>query len=185
MSLAERIRVWDTTGAGTPDITPDPPEDIAELKDDVYMENFMEAEEFAFSSKQYEWLRRRICNTILLTRGENTTIEMIADKIRSSLDHVTADKRAFAPIYRAVFDIAWDPRGFIAEKHYQIPADQVIGAIITLNGVFPNAQAATCAQYMCQTWPETGTEILEAVKDAIAQSSTQPRECILSLLLAL
>jgi len=42
-----------------------------------------------------------------------------------------------------------------------------IGSVLTLSGRFNHAIAMPREEYMGKTWPRTGTEMLEAVKDAL------------------
>jgi hypothetical protein len=49
-----------------------------------------------------------------------------------------------------------DPSAFVREQEYREKPDEVVEITITLTGSAKDAQALTCAQYLCQTWPSVG-----------------------------
>lgn len=54
--------------------------------------------------------------------------------------------------------------------HDQFPeeSDIRLGAVIVLTGSRIDAQAITCANYVHQTWPTTGTKLLLALEHMVA-----------------
>jgi hypothetical protein len=49
------------------------------------------------------------------------------------------------------FGIEWDPLAFVKEQEYREKPDEAVEIAITLTGPAKDAQALTCAQYLCQT----------------------------------
>ena len=53
---------------------------------------------------------------------------------------------------------------------------QSLSGIITLTGTLENAQAATCNEYITQTWPNVGPFLLQAISDALKEAQETPLE---------
>jgi hypothetical protein len=62
------------------------------------------------------------------------------------------------------FVIDWDPLRFAEEQQYNAALGHVLAHAITLTGYGNSLQAATCADYIKQTWPETGTQLLSLIQ---------------------
>lgn len=72
----------------------------------------------------------------------------------------------------ARYVVDWDPVKFIEEQYpekHRMRAGNFtgLGEILTITGTLPNTQVLTVKEYIQQTWPVTGTEVLNAVEDAI------------------
>ena len=65
------------------------------------------------------------------------------------------------------FAVDWDPSLFAREQQYDAPLRAVLAQTITLTGHGNNLQAATCEKYLEQTWPHSGTAILELIQRAV------------------
>lgn len=80
------------------------------------------------------------------------------------------------------FMIEWDPKIFIRSQRYSERPEHAIEKAITVTGSITNAQALTCRQYLCQTWPSTGLGILLLVKDIVRSEGNFQRSCKPSIL---
>ncbi|KAK1753821.1 hypothetical protein QBC47DRAFT_387182 [Echria macrotheca] len=69
--------------------------------------------------------------------------------------------------------VDWDPRSFSQEQQYEFPLSRVLAQSITLTGCGNNLQAATCEEYLQQTWPETGRPLL-ALLQKCADNGSNP-----------
>lgn len=65
------------------------------------------------------------------------------------------------------FSVDWDPSTFYREQEYTDTMSFILAHAITLTGTGNNVQAATCINYMGQTWPETGKELLQILQKAL------------------
>jgi len=75
-----------------------------------------------------------------------------------------AGKDELSDIHEIEFQNTWNPATFLKEqKHDDSPYDQ-LGDVIAITETNINTQATICAQFMYQTWPLTGLELLEAVQ---------------------
>ncbi|EHK16148.1 uncharacterized protein TRIVIDRAFT_132203, partial [Trichoderma virens Gv29-8] len=124
--------------------------------------------EFIFGTEAYEWLLARLRREIRLISTEPDTIQTIRDKVLSSLPTIhKISKKVSLQSCSARFELDWDILGFFKSQGYSNKPDQVFESVITLTGLCYDAQAATCAQYIHQTWPLTGEAILQLVKEVL------------------
>jgi hypothetical protein len=68
--------------------------------------------------------------------------------------------------YRMHFDVNLSLMEFMASQ-YENPAVTSLNSVITLTGSSLNAKAATCGDYMSQTWPTTGKLFISALETAL------------------
>ena len=66
------------------------------------------------------------------------------------------------------FCVCWDLPHFLIEQYGRGRKDYFdLGSIITLTGSSTCTQATTCAQYICQTWPNSKLNILDLLQKAL------------------
>lgn len=82
-----------------------------------------------------------------------------------------------AQSYQATFRIQWNPHAFIEDESYKEDVEHVVETAITLTGSLTDAQALTCGQYLHQTWPTSGKNILQLVKSVVADQLGQKHTC--------
>ncbi|KAL7910211.1 hypothetical protein GGI35DRAFT_479081 [Trichoderma velutinum] len=70
---------------------------------------------------------------------------------------------------KVTFEVECDILGFIKEQEYFEAAAEVIPKVITLTGSFDDVQATTCEQYLLQTWPTVGCNLLQAIQSALRE----------------
>ena len=100
---------------------------------------------------------------------EPNSREAIRLKIISSLPPAKA--------YKMTFRIDWDPLAFVKEQEYREEPDEAIPIAITLTGSAKYAQALTCTQYLCQTWPPAGEHTIRLVKDVLRSGPEHRHTC--------
>jgi hypothetical protein len=131
---------------------------------------------FLFTTPAYEWLLSSLRRELFLAPAEPTFLQTIEQKILSSIPASNkVSKKRSADSYVIYFKIEWDPLAFIKEQGYTEEPHEAIEIAITLTGCSKDAQALTCGQYMCQTWPSTGPRLLRLIKDLVR--SGPGREC--------
>jgi hypothetical protein len=69
------------------------------------------------------------------------------------------------------FRVDWDFHSFHAEQKYSESLETVFETAITLTGNDNNVQAATCIDYVRQTWGDEGVELLLFLKKTITKPS--------------
>jgi hypothetical protein len=111
-------------------------------------------QDFIFKAPAYEWLIANLRKECFLAPAEPNSMEAIRREIIYSLPspHEVSRKKP-AEAYKITFEIEWDPLAFVKEQKYKEQPDEAVEIAITLTGSAKDAQALTCAQYLCQTWP--------------------------------
>ncbi|KAI9370912.1 hypothetical protein BJX61DRAFT_548656 [Aspergillus egyptiacus] len=65
----------------------------------------------------------------------------------------------------------WDPVGFSDSQDYKEEAPVAIARAITLTGSPSAAQALTTSQYLRQTWPPSGQDIVELIQEVLRDTT--------------
>jgi hypothetical protein len=77
-----------------------------------------------------------------------------------------------APVFTIEFNLHWDILAFMRDEYPEEGERARLGDVITLTQHSIYNQALTCAEYMEQTWPCTGAQLLAVVQEAVdAQES--------------
>ena len=76
-------------------------------------------------------------------------------------------RRKSAEAYEITFVTKWDLLAFFDDQMYKERPDEAVKTAITLTGSAKDAQALTCAQYLCQTWPSAGHHTIQLVQDVL------------------
>jgi hypothetical protein len=118
-------------------------------------------------------LLQRIQAALKLTTTRGTVVDYITRCIQQGLSSKgVPNVDPASRIHSCTFQIDWDPIQFL-QQQYPRGVRQPISEVITLVGSSINAQssidvqALTCGQYMRQTWPSTGLELLQGFQQAI------------------
>lgn len=74
-----------------------------------------------------------------------------------------------SPIFSVAVRVNWDLQNFLAEEFD--PEDD-ISSVLTITGGTSRAQALPCGEYMRQTWPQSGSNTLLAIKYALQAGSS-------------
>ncbi|OXV11417.1 hypothetical protein Egran_00822 [Elaphomyces granulatus] len=93
-----------------------------------------------------------------------TILETITHKIDESL---TPMRTAASQLFQAEFDMDWDLTNFLRRQEYDATWETAVELAITLTGSNGNAQALTCMDYMCQTWPLSGRVVVRLLQKAL------------------
>lgn len=117
-------------------------------------------------SPAYTWLldQARVCASLTKTAG--TSLETINTKM-DDLFQAMEDRSLRGPVFDARFEVEWDLLGFLRRQKYDAPLEIAVERAITLTGSAKNAQAMTCLDYMSQTWPVIGEEIVKVLQKAL------------------
>ncbi|RAH42641.1 Pfs domain protein [Aspergillus brunneoviolaceus CBS 621.78] len=83
-------------------------------------------------------------------------------------------RRAPSQSFNITLKTYWDPVIFMEEQRYEETADYAFERVITTTGCFSSAQALTIWEYMDQTWPCTGCDVLSLVKTTITKGVKEP-----------
>jgi hypothetical protein len=61
----------------------------------------------------------------------------------------------------------WDLPNFLRGQGYDTILEIAVEHAITVTGSSSNAQALSCMDYMCQTWPLSGREVVRVLQKAL------------------
>lgn len=154
-------------------------DDIVEDKGDhAFLDSLLAYRQFIFNTEAYRWLLARVRKESYLISTEPNIIGAIRERILSSLpSNHRISRKVSSQIYSARFEVDWDIFAFFEMQEYESQPEEALEGIITLTGSLIDAQAATCAQYIRQTWPLTGEVVLKLVKEVVKSEEDIPHHC--------
>ncbi|KAK8131610.1 hypothetical protein PG984_008048 [Apiospora sp. TS-2023a] len=138
----------------------EPDDDEAEAKGllDIYRD-------FVHDLDAYQWLRTRLRRAFLMTTADPDIMTRINQEIMGTLPRpLRVTRRASSETYKVSFYVEWDPHSFLDQQICQEEPGDTFANALTLTGSTDNAQAVSCAEYLCETWPLTGPVLLELMK---------------------
>ncbi|KAL2848393.1 hypothetical protein BJY01DRAFT_233960 [Aspergillus pseudoustus] len=115
-------------------------------------------------SPAYRWLLTDIKRQFSLMPSTTDTSQSIREKILEALPSPRHFSRRDPPRpLKLTIVMPWDPLKFDRDQGYSEKTQDVLASVITLTGSRRNAQALTTEQYLCQTWPSSGHDVLEFI----------------------
>lgn len=174
MSLNDKMSMWDRKAEddrsedGLYQGVTDDKDEITNLADlPVY-------HKIIFASPAYEWLLANLRNQVILQWNAKQP-HVIAKRIRQQiLDHLptgTVGKQTALFGHKVKFDLQWGDtfKGWFEHESIGrfIQLDQPFAEFIAVTGSAEEAQALTIKQYLCQTWPKGGPQLLDVLQNAI------------------
>ncbi|KAF4470088.1 pfs domain [Fusarium albosuccineum] len=124
-----------------------------------------------FKSVSYKWLMAELTKTILLAVVEgddDVCVDMHTSISAYLVQNKSASCRRLPERYTMRFSVEWNPIDFLCEQFSDdSDIENLLGDTLTLTGSFIDAQALPCAEYLRQTWPMTGPDLLDLLKKAL------------------
>jgi hypothetical protein len=171
MSIGEKLRLWARKEASQ-DFERET-DNLADLEDEVDTKELARYQSLIMDSPAFDWLLGSVQRELRLDDTVVQAMTQIRQQILQGLPAARQISRKRAiPSVQVRFNIQWDPVSFIEEQGYDGDFQDVFGKIITLTGSTTDVQAATCEQYLCQTWPSTGKHMLRILQGIIGRQST-------------
>lgn len=104
----------------------------------------------------------------------DTIKNLITQSLRSSLQtgNHTPTKN-----YDAIFEVDWDIKGFLEKQQYSTELHEAIERVITVTGSYQDSYVTTCSQYINQTWPSSGSIMMQLVKDMVDSKFKHNSKC--------
>ncbi|KAI0102591.1 hypothetical protein GGR51DRAFT_287398 [Nemania sp. FL0031] len=134
--------------------------------------DFEECKKVIIEDPAYVWMIARLRREILL----DIPVHYIS--LHSRLFHITEDPIGQPNPHesgmkgpksvKVTFTTRWDIMGFLRQQNYSTPHSEAIANAVTLTGTATNAQALSCRQYLEQTWPLTGTQVLKLIQNSLS-----------------
>lgn len=153
------------------------PDDPSECEDEEPSE-YSRYQAFIKQTPAWNWLVKSLQREAILIRADPDLMEEIKTKIRDALpaSHKVT-RRTPSQTYEMIFVLEWNPLAFVEEQRYSENPDEALERAITLTGSLNNAQALTVKQYLSQTWPTTGEQMMGLISDAVRNSHRRHATC--------
>jgi hypothetical protein len=185
MHWKDKIDLWLERQDGTQDGTlPEPSVSgynsysMDQKTEESNMPGLLAFRDFIVNSPAYEWLLTSLRKEALLAPpNPNSMLAIRRDIINSLPPSHRLSRNRPAEAYKITFDIGWDLLAFVREQSYEEKPEEVVEKVITLTGSVRDAQALTCEQYLCQTWPSAGKCIIQLVKDVVQDGPGHRHTC--------
>ena len=165
MSPAEKMALWNT--AEHSDFVPAPAPVKQELDEIQEPPRYQEVRSFLLDGPAYQWLIDNARSSALLTERRGTVLEAITREIDAAFSSLKTPKSPYFQVAQAIFDIDWDLPNFLRNQEYGTTLEIAVERAITVTGSRSNAQALSCMDYMCQTWPSSGHEVVRVLQMAL------------------
>ncbi|KAF2494968.1 hypothetical protein BU16DRAFT_462498 [Lophium mytilinum] len=140
----------------------------SEKDDDEAMPASDQYRDLLRETSAYKWLVATLRREATLSRGTPDLMEAIREEIFSALPSAPkVSRRQPSQPYKATFELDWDPWEFVKEQQYSETIEKALENAVTLTGCPNDAQALTTKAYLRQTWPATGSQVMQLVKDLV------------------
>ena len=116
----------------------------------------------------YQWLLSIMRKNLTLIVEQKNILGSIHKEISEVLPPISkfSIKRE-ADSLNLLYVLNWDPKTFLAGQEYAEEGTVAMERAITLTGTLTNAQALPCLQYLRQTWPTNGEDILRLMQQLL------------------
>ncbi|KAL6820890.1 hypothetical protein J3E69DRAFT_373790 [Trichoderma sp. SZMC 28015] len=111
-----------------------------------------------------------------LTGVDSSAMKLISSYLQDCLSPIRNNGTQYpSNPYKVTFHVECDIPGFIQEQAYKGSAAEVLSKMITITGSVQDVQATTCEQYLLQTWPVMGCNLLRTIQGALqAGNASEP-----------
>jgi hypothetical protein len=176
MTVDEKMALlWknpDTDSRGAPEAPPDNITDEDFDMDEIQLPDLQTYREIIKESSSYQWLLWQIAAADRLEcPGPINTQNTIRRYLLESMGRPKRFSRGKSPRINIKYQLQWDLSTFHAEQQYSCSVDQVLEQAVTITGYGNDVQAATCFQYVNQTWGEMGVRLLHILQQAVLESA--------------
>ncbi|UPK92375.1 hypothetical protein LCI18_003310 [Fusarium solani-melongenae] len=149
------------------------PESTTEMSQSAqYMESVQQ-------SDAYRWLLTKVLQHDRLSFGDEYSAARIGKSIRRELRvlgyPLKSRVRPRPGMVTIVFKLNWNPVRFFRILGTDIPYEEALPKLLCLVGSWDEAQALTVADYMNQTWPESGQSLITLLQKLV--SLPEGQEC--------
>ncbi|KAF5685141.1 hypothetical protein FCIRC_3579 [Fusarium circinatum] len=128
--------------------------------------------QFIQGSNAYRWLLAKISQHRQLACEKPSSMDKIGASIREDLrSHISQRKisRSQAPVwFEMIYILGWDPMRLMRRAGISSDFAKALPNIICLTGSWNEAQATTVAEYMEQTWPQSGGAIITLLQEILS-----------------
>ncbi|OBT68832.1 hypothetical protein VE03_02218 [Pseudogymnoascus sp. 23342-1-I1] len=174
MSLNDKMIMWNRK-SGDDRPTDGLYQKVTDDKDEITNRTDLPAyHKIIFDSPAYEWLLASLRNEVILQwslKQPHVMVKGIRQRILDQLPTGTVGKQRALFGHKVKFDLQWGDKSkgwFQHESNDRfIRSDQPFAEFIVVTGSVQEAQALTIKQYLCQTWPKGGPQLLGVLQNVI------------------
>ncbi|RFN43187.1 hypothetical protein FIE12Z_12589 [Fusarium flagelliforme] len=124
----------------------------------------------------FDWLLSRLLKEFHLTPTKPYAMQSIGKSILAALPPARSiSRKTLPPTYHVSIELECKLVQFFERQKYSRHPHEVLDGVITLTGSLNDAQAATCGQYLSQTWPSTAPHMIELLRDCLMVKHGCPR----------
>lgn len=127
------------------------------------------------SSSAYKWLLEALKNGLLYSIPGDSHISNISTAIFSRDAFRRVSRKSPPVACNAEYIVDWNPLDFIRSQEYDGTPEDVVVKALTLTGIPTEAEALTCGEYICRTWPQSGRQFLSLLR-ALLESQRRARQ---------
>ncbi|RDW58641.1 hypothetical protein BP6252_13117 [Coleophoma cylindrospora] len=149
-----------STDSTLPEVVQTSPFDV----EDSLASQVSEMKSFLTDSPVYKWLLEKIWSVLVLDIGDE--LNGLRNAIRVGLEGSREKLGYTQQIYKATFEIDCC-LGIFLNHQYSAELSIKLGEVLVLVGSEVDAQLATCRDYVSQTWPYSGEELLQLLENMV------------------
>ncbi|KLU82357.1 hypothetical protein MAPG_01429 [Magnaporthiopsis poae ATCC 64411] len=180
-SSSDLVRGWLDDAHGIPDgeqfgVVVDGLDEVdqqeEEFDEDGIIQEIAEYTRLMVGSHAYRFLLANVRAEASL--AQDGTMNKIRDTMTSALSPIwrRISRQRPPDVCMATFVVNWEPFTFLEEQGYAEPPEDAISNAVTVTGSSVDAQATTVAQYLAQTWPGIGLDVLSKIQDLLKGHSS-------------
>ncbi|KAL7818267.1 hypothetical protein V8C26DRAFT_52178 [Trichoderma gracile] len=173
MSVAERMSLtWSNASQKSNSLAPESPSPILDADGDNELpQEFFQYQEAITAGPAFQWVVEELKRELNPSSSGLNIMEKISSDILIGLSKgQRISKGRTSKLSKLTLNVACDIFAYMQDQGYAMDADEVLPRAITLTGSSTNAQALTIRQYVCQTWPTIGCNLVQAIQAALCSS---------------
>ncbi|EXK28948.1 hypothetical protein FOMG_14802 [Fusarium oxysporum f. sp. melonis 26406] len=127
---------------------------------------------FIQGSEAYRWLLTKISQQSRLSSEEPSLMDRIGTTIRNKLKeripHHKMSRKKASIGFEMTYSVTLDVIGIMKHSGISSSFDKALPNILCLTGKWDEAQATSVAEYVDQTWPQSGGAIISLLQDLLS-----------------
>jgi len=140
-----------------------------DFEDDSRVPGLDEYSRLISNDPGYDWLLDCLRKEAVLERPDTDNMQVIQKRILQAIPkprHVS--RKASARGCTVTYTMDWEPFAFLAAQGYEDPDHEAVAKAITITGLWKDAQALSCQEYLAQTWPSSGPLLMQLIKNLVS-----------------
>jgi hypothetical protein len=165
----EKVDGWQVDPPDKTEVAPQIPDHGAEDQGTDYFQSFLDHQVFLETSKAYQWLLAKIRADARAIHQDISVLSTVRTKLREAFDQRSTKQSTSST--QVEFDVRVGVRQFLGYYYGDLDCNDLCSAV-ALTGSPDKLQAATCEQYLTQTWSSEAVGTLKAIEKALTRGSS-------------